>query len=131
QSLFAIYQLTMTTTSGANGSISPAGKSVVNYGGAQSYTITANTGYHVADVLVDGVSAGAATSYNFSGVNANHTIEASFAINTFSISATTGANGSISPSGDASVSYGGSQSYAITPDAGYNISDVVVDGVPV
>jgi hypothetical protein len=51
----------------------------VNYGATQAYTITPATGYHVADVLVDGVSAGAVTSYNFTNVTANHTISASFA----------------------------------------------------
>ncbi len=54
----------------------------MNYGASQTFTITPNTDYHVADVLVDGVSVGAVTSYTFSNVIANHTISASFALNT-------------------------------------------------
>ena len=41
----------------------------------------------MADVLVDGVSVGAVTSYTFTNVTANHTIAASFAINTYTITA--------------------------------------------
>jgi hypothetical protein len=51
---------------------------VVNYGSSQTFTITANTGYHVSRVLVDGVSVGAVSSYMFSNVQATHTIAASF-----------------------------------------------------
>ena len=49
------------------------------------------------------VSVGAVTSYTFTNVLANHTISASFAINTFTITATAGTNGSIAPSGAVTV----------------------------
>ena len=93
--------------------------------------ITPATGYHVADVLVDGVSVGAVTSYNFTNVTANHTIAATFAIDTFSITASAGANGSIAPSGALTVNYGADQSFTITPATGYHVADVLVDGVSV
>jgi len=54
----------------------------VSYGGSKTYTITADPGYHIEDVLVDGASVGAVTSYTFTNVTANHTIAASFAIDT-------------------------------------------------
>ena len=47
----------------------------VNYGGSQTFSFTPDTGYHVADVLVDGTSVGAAPNYAFTNVTANHTIE--------------------------------------------------------
>ena len=47
-------------------------------GDDQSFTITPDSGYQVADVLVDGASVGAVTSYTFTNVQANHTIAASF-----------------------------------------------------
>ena len=75
----------------------------VNNGGSQTFTITPSTGYHVADVLVDGASVGAVTSYTFTNVTANHTISASFAVNTRTITASAGANGTISPSGAVTV----------------------------
>ena len=70
---------TITATAGANGTITPSGSVAVNYGSNQTFTITPNTGYSITDVLVDGVSVGAVTTYTFSNVTANHTISASFA----------------------------------------------------
>src|SRR6185503_4075669 len=119
---------TITASAGANGVISPSGAVVVNQGANQAFTITPNACYHVADVLVDGVSQGAITNFTFNNVQANHTISASFAINTFTITATAGANGSISPSGAVVVNCGANQTFTITPDACYAIADVIVDG---
>jgi hypothetical protein len=70
---------TITATAGANGGISPSGAVAVTAGSNQSFTITPNSGYGVADVLVDGVSQGAVTSCSFTNVVADHTISASFA----------------------------------------------------
>jgi hypothetical protein len=70
----------IVASAGAGGSIAPVGTVSVTYGSNQAFTITPDTGYHVADVLVDGVSAGAVTGYTFTGVKADHTIAASFAI---------------------------------------------------
>ena len=69
---------TITASAGANGSISPSGAVSVNEGDSQSFTIAADTGYVIADVLVDGSSVGAQSSYTFSDVLADHTIAASF-----------------------------------------------------
>jgi hypothetical protein len=54
----------------------------VAYGADQSFTITAGAGYHLLDVKVDRASVGAVASYTFTNVIADHTIAASFAINT-------------------------------------------------
>ncbi|PKG32787.1 type IV pilin N-terminal domain-containing protein, partial [Methanoregula sp.] len=126
---FAINQYTINATAGPNGAISPSGITTVNYGGSQAYTITANTGYHILDVQVDSVSQGAITNYTFTNVMADHTIAATFTINQYTINATAGPNGAISPSGITTVNYGGSQAYTITANTGYHILDVQVDSV--
>src|SRR5207249_1937339 len=128
---FAITTHTVTASAGANGAISPSGAVSVSDGDNPSFTITPDAHYHVADVTVDGVSVGVVTSYTFSNVTADHTIAASFAITTHTITASAGANGAISPSGAVSVADGASQSFTITPDARYHILDVLVDGVSV
>jgi hypothetical protein len=125
---FALNTYTITSTTGANGSISPAAAVTVNWGASQTFAITAATGYHVADVQVDGSSVGAAVGYTFSNVTANHTISATFAANTYTITPTAGANGSITPSTAAMVNYGASQTFAITAATGYHTANVQVDG---
>jgi hypothetical protein len=118
---------TINSSAGANGSISPSGANSVVSGSNQTYTITPNAGYHVSDVTVDGVSHGAITSYTFNNVTTDHTISATFAVNTYTITTSPGANGAISPSSP-SVSHGANQSFLITPNTGYHVVDVVVDG---
>ena len=66
-------------TAGSGGTISPFGSVSVNDGANQTFNITPNTGYHINDVVVDGVSNGIISSYNFTYVNQDHTIKAWFA----------------------------------------------------
>jgi chitodextrinase len=49
----------------------------------------------------------------------------------FTITASAGTGGSISPTGSVTVTQGGSQTFTITPNTGYNISSVLVNGVSV
>ena len=122
---FAINQYTITATAGANGSINPSGGVVVNHGDNQSFTITPDTGYHVADVLVDGSSVGAVTSYTFTNVTTDHTIDASFAIDTFTVTPSVASGqGTITPDTSQTVSYNETTSFTITPDTGYHIESV-------
>ena len=66
---------------GGGGTISPIGSVSVSDGGTPSFTITHNTGYHITDVVVDGISQGAVSSYAFTPVHDDHTITAWFGIN--------------------------------------------------
>ncbi len=122
---------TITASAGTNGAISPAGTVSVSQGASQAFTITPNTGYKVLDVLVDGASVGAVTSYTFASITAAHDISATFAANTYTITASAGTNGAISPSGSVTVSQGASQVFTMTPTTGYQVKDVLVDGVSV
>ena len=69
---------TITATAGEHGSIAPNGTVNVNRNDSATFTITPNSGYEIADVLVDGQSVGAVSTYTFPNVTANHTISATF-----------------------------------------------------
>jgi hypothetical protein len=118
---------TISASANVGGAISPTGNVSVNYGGSQIFNITANAGYSIADVAADNVSLGPVSFYTFTGVQAAHMITASFAINTFNITVSAGAGGSISPNGSVSVNYGDSQTFNITASADYYIVDVLVN----
>jgi hypothetical protein len=77
------------------------------------------------------VSAGAVESYTFDNVTAAHTIEAVFAADTVTITASAQGSGQITPSGAVSVPVGGTEFFDISPEAGHLIHDVFVDGVSV
>jgi len=74
---FAVYY-TITASAGKGGSISPSGNASVVCRNDKTYTITADKGYEIEDVLVDGVSAGAVSTYTFENVKKSHSIAASF-----------------------------------------------------
>ena len=128
---FVLKTFTITASAGTGGSITPNGAVVVNCGADQSFTITPDPCYDVADVLVDGVSVGPVTSYTFTNVQADHTIAATFVLKTFTITASAGTGGSISPDGAVVVNCGADQSFTIAADPCYDVADVLVDGVSV
>ena len=76
---------TITASAGSNGTISPSGSFAVVHGSNQAFTITPDSGYLVQNVLVDGSSVGAVTSYTFTNVTGNHTITASMAATPYNI----------------------------------------------
>ena len=69
---------TIVASAGTGGSISPTGNVVVLDGGDQAFTIVPDSGFVIADVVVDGVSQGAVPSYTFNAVHEGHTISATF-----------------------------------------------------
>jgi len=122
---------TITASAGTGGSISPSGSVSVTNGSSRTFTMTANQNYRVANVLVDGASVGAVSSYTFSNVTANHAISVSFSANTHTITASAGSGGSISPSGSVSVTNGSSRTFTMTANQNYTVANVLADGASV
>ena len=60
----------ITVTQTGNGGIAPV-TGLVDAGSNALYTITADNGYHIVDVLVDSVSQGAIGSYTLTNVTGN------------------------------------------------------------
>jgi hypothetical protein len=195
---------TITASAGTGGIIFPSGGVSVQSGANQTFTITPNSGYAISSVLVDGVAKGAVSTYTFSAVNTNHTINATFTaipnytltvikngtgsgtvstnptgtsfsagtpvtltatpdansvfsgwsggctgtastcqvtmnanvsvnatftLKPYTITASAGTGGGISPLGVVSVQAGVNQTFTITPNSGYVISSVLVDSL--
>jgi hypothetical protein len=134
-----ISGIIITASSSPGGKITPSGSVTVSQGSNVTFSIAPNPNYLIRDVQVDGVSIGKVNTYSFPSVTSGHTISAIFGSvfleypdkNIYSINASAGINGTISPSGNVSVLQGGSQFISIIPNAGYQVQDVVVDGVSV
>jgi hypothetical protein len=120
---------TIDASAGAGGSISPSGMVSVPGGMNQTFDIIPDFGYTIEDVLVDAVSQGAVASYTFIDVTDDHTISVTFSQITYTITATAGAGGSISPSGMIIVPAGMDQAFTIAANSGFVIDDVLVDAV--
>ena len=127
-------KFTITPLPADHGWIGPLVPQTVAAGGSVLFTIGAFDGYHITDVLVDGVSVGARTSYKFTNVQADHTISATFAADAgqkYTITPSAGAHGAISPPTPQSVAAGSSVTFTMTADTGYHVADVLVDGASV
>lgn len=74
----SVTSYVITASAGNGGTISPNGNVSVVRGSDKVFTITAKDGYRISNVIVDGESVGAVSTYTFRNVTTKHTIAASF-----------------------------------------------------
>ncbi|MBO5021931.1 MAG: InlB B-repeat-containing protein [Clostridia bacterium] len=136
EATFTIQTFTITASKTGNGYISPAGTTTRDYGGKVKYTFTAEEGYQISQILIDGTALtgtaltnAIANGYTFENVTENHTISVVFTANSFTITATSNGNGTISPNGYVPVNEGSNKTFTFTPETGYYLSELEVDGV--
>ena len=142
--------------SSGEGSVSPTA-AVVPMGGRATFSFLPADGWQVSDVLVNGDSVGAKESHVVESVTKDTLVEVAFEQvdpgpgpgpgpdnpdnpdnpddpvpgdnkRSFTIRASSGAHGSVSPEGEIAVAEGADASFAFVPDTGFRVADVVVDG---
>lgn len=99
-----------------------------NEGDRVHIEIESGFGYKIFDVKVDGSSIGKVTQYEIQNIDKDYIIEVEFEPAIYTITATAGENGTINPSGVLTVEHDRHQSFEITPNNGYRIKEVKVDG---
>ncbi len=126
---FAIEAYTVTATApGGHGSISPASQTV-NHGDEASFTLTADTGYHVGAVTGDTCTPAdnGDGTWTAADIQADCQVTASFAVDTYTVTATApGGHGAISPASQ-TVNHGDDASFTLTADIGYHVGAVTGD----
>jgi uncharacterized delta-60 repeat protein len=109
----------------------------VQSGNPASVTINPDAGYHITGLTDnDNIvpmskltqNANGTYTYTIFAVYENHKIVVTLEKNKYTIKAKAGEGGTISPSGIVTVKYNETQSFTITPDSGYRIDKIVVDG---
>ena len=73
-----VSSYTIKASAGNGGIISPSGNVSVKRGDDHTFSINPINGYRISDVIVDGKSVGAVSTYTFDSVKANHTIQVKF-----------------------------------------------------
>lgn len=131
-SLNPVKKFTIATWAGNGGKISPSGDVQVVSGKNQEFIITPDKGYQISSVLLDQKAATRSSTggYTFNNVTANHTISVTFTpivVETVVINAMANTGGNISPAGAMTVKSGGSQTFYVTADYGYKISNVIAE----
>ena len=151
KSLVTTYSLSIQ--SGAGGSVSYNGTTVtnttrsftVNEGTSATITITPNSGYRLSRLTVNGTNVASSVSnnqYRISNITANTTVVVAFEqipATTYSLSIQSGAGGSVSYGGTTitnttrsfTVSEGTSATITISPNSGYRLSRLTVNGTNV
>ncbi len=136
---------TITLTVGEHGTVSYNGEVVtttvtVDENATPAFTITPETDYRVASVILDAeteneldVTAQLDENgvYTFAAVTADHTLAVSFepvqVVTNYTITATAGENGTITPAGEVAVPEGGDKTFTIAANSGYKVASVIVD----
>lgn len=90
-------------------------------------TATPNTGYHF--INWSGDTSGTTNPLTIT-IDGNKNVTANFEINSYTLTVTQGANGTITP-GTTTVNHGANQTFTITPNTDYSVDSVIVDGVKV
>lgn len=127
---------TINAFAGTGGSITFVNDvNTVDEGDSITCTITPDEGYDIESIKVNDdeieFTAGADGSaiYTFENVTANQTIEASFALKTYTVTVTQSENGTITTdAADGIVEYGGSIVITLTPDKDYSVTALTIDG---
>jgi type IV pilus assembly protein PilY1 len=127
---------TITASAGDNGAIEPLGEPPglvkVEEGADQTFTIIPDPGYKVDTVRVDDLPGELENNqYTFKNIGQDHKIEVTFVENIHTITAGSGSNGSISPTGSVMVAHDAEKTFTITAAANYQIREVLVDDMPV
>jgi len=123
-------QLTVTASvSGGGGAVSPASQQV-DWDGQATIDLIPNEGYHVASITDNGVPAEIADPYVIENVQEDHIVVVTFAINTYSVTASvSGGHGKVSPATQ-QVNWGGTATVDLIPDEGYHVASITDNGVP-
>ena len=131
------YSKNGTVKDNSDNPVSNGGKIILKQGDVAGFTAVAETNYHIAKVEIDGKSVedvdfnNATTKYSKTfDDNKAHSVTITFAINTFNVTVNSGKNGTAKASPD-TVDYGSSTDITITPDKGYDIETVRVNGLAV
>jgi hypothetical protein len=76
--IFKLKTFVIAARAGANGSITPSGRIMVNHGGSQRFIFKPNKGYRIGQIRVDGVLVGKTDFLLIGNVMSPHRIEAIF-----------------------------------------------------
>ena len=130
------YSKNGTVKDNSDNPVSNGGKVILQQGDEAGFTAVANENYHVAGVEIDGESVdvdfnNATTEYSKTFKdNKAHSVTITFAINTYNVTVNAGENGTVKAE-PTTVDYDGSTVITITPEKGYDIDTVKVNGLVV
>nr|WP_228345370.1 hypothetical protein [Venatoribacter cucullus] len=118
---FSLNQYEVTAAAGNGGSVTPTSQSI-GHGSTTTLSVIPDTGYAIDQVSgCNGTLSG--NTFTTGPVTAACVVTATFSQNQYSVTATAGNGGSVTPASQ-SIGYGSTGTLILTPDAGYAIASV-------
>ncbi|MGB0133565.1 hypothetical protein, partial [Dokdonella sp.] len=117
---------TVTPGAGSGGSLSPATPQIVASQQTIDFTITSDVGYTLADISGSCGGALSGNVFTTAPIEADCEVSATFAIATYTVTASASANGSITPSAQ-TIAHGAAASFTVLPDAHHHVATVTGD----
>ncbi|WP_295386843.1 C39 family peptidase [uncultured Thiodictyon sp.] len=116
---------TVTASAGTGGSVSPASRTVAS-GATAQFAVTPNTGYSTNTAVGGTCPAGSwsGSNYTTGAVTANCTLSFSFTLSSYTVTASAGTGGSVSPA-SLTVNSGATAQFTVTPNTGYSTNTAV------
>jgi len=118
-------------TTNNNGQILPSGTIIVPRNSFNQFKMTPNPGYRFDQLVVNGKIQPLADGqilYTVPAITKDYTLYARFVLDQYAIQASSGAFGSITPTGTQTFSGFDTQTYQFIPNPGYEVKRVLVDG---
>ncbi|MEI6514862.1 MAG: CARDB domain-containing protein, partial [bacterium] len=117
---------TVNAAAGTGGAVSPTSRTVTQ-GGSTTFTVTPATGYTRGAVSGDATGGSwSGNTYTTAAVTQSRNLTFSFTVNTYTVSASAGTGGSVSPS-SRSVTHGNTTTFTVSPATGYSRGSVSGD----
>ena len=116
------------------GTVSPSGPVRVAYGGSLTVTISLNKGYLLKSVKIDGKEKGASDKVTVNNITKDIDVDISVVstlVTTYTVTVSSTEGGTVTPSGTVTVNEGDDLTFTVSPNVGYHLSSLTVDGISV
>lgn len=115
---FTLNTYAVTPIAGANGTITPNTPVFVGHGATSAFTVAPSVGY---SAVIVGTCRGAlvGTTYTTNAITGACTVIADFTLNTYAVTPSAGANGTITPNTPVLVGHGATTVFTLTPNVGF------------
>ena len=112
------------------GDVEPHGTVYVEPGSSLTITVSLNPGFEVKDFTIDGVSDGSKLEHVLTDIHAPVEIGIFIFgyVNGYTVTASAGSGGSITPSGESIVAEGDDIKFILSPRSSYAVSHILLDG---
>ena len=119
---------TVTVEPTENGTVSPEDECTLDFYEQKTFVFTPDPGYRVADVLINGVSIGAVSSYTVTSIRADQTVYVKFERISHTVNVICGENGTADRTGSFQVMDGESLTLKIHANEKFHIDTIKING---